>query len=618
MRIKAYGARIGYRKAQGSMLSGFKKLWAILQPKERRGMVLLLFMIIVLGFIEIVGVGSMLPFLSVAATPDVIETNKTLSSIRDVLGIQDRKTFLVILGIGAASLIVVQNLFHILVMIVKSRYGHRVGINLSWRLLGNYLAKPYVFFLNENSSILSRNVLGEAQQVVSGYITPLLEIITDIVIGGSIVAFLVAVQPTAAIVSALAISLVYGGIYFIVKGRLVRLGQKRLDANKLRFKAVAESLTGIKDVKLLGKEHFFLDRYVRPSKKLTSATIKIEVIGKIPNYILNTIIFGGVILIITILLVTADDFANYIPLIGVYGMAATKLLPRFKELFANVSKLRAYQSTVELMLENLQGEEHVKLLDKSYLDVTPLPFTSEIELRHVTFSYPLSDSEVIGDQSIRIRRNSTVGLVGATGCGKTTLVDIILGLLRPQSGDLLVDGTPVTEANLREWQANLGYVPQAIYLSDDSVTANIAFGVPEKRIDHEAVRKAAEVANLARFIETELPEQYATSVKERGLRLSGGQKQRLGIARALYSDPSVLVLDEATSALDGVTEGVIMEAIDRLGGKKTIVIIAHRLTTLINADVIYMMDKGLIVDQGTYQELMQRNEQFKKMARIEG
>ncbi len=617
MRIKVYSRRLNMRKTEGNLLSGVKKLWLILQPVEKRRMLILLGLILMMGFIEIVGVGSMLPFLGVATNPGLIESTEILRNLRDFFGIQDTKTFLAVLGFGVAGILVVQNVFHIFVMMWKSRFGNWVGNSLSCRLLGNYLSKPYVFFLDENSSALSRNVLGEAQQVVTGYITPLLELVTDSIVGVSLIAFLIAVDPRAALVCAAAIGLTYGGIYFLIKRRLVRLGMIRLDSNKLRFKAVQESLQGIKDVKLLGKERYFLERYVKPSNKTTKSTIKIEIFGKIPNYILNAIVNAGVIAIVTILLMSPRDFSSYIPVIGVYGMAATKLLPRFKDLFAHFSKLRAYQSTVELMIESLQGEEHVKLLDKSYLDVRPLPFQQELELRDIAFSYPKSERDVIRDQTIKIRHNTTVGLVGATGCGKTTLVDIILGLLRPQRGEILVDGVPVTDANLREWQANLGYVPQSIYLSDDSVTANIAFGVPEKMIDQEAVKKAAETANLAYFIETELPEGYATSVKERGLRLSGGQKQRLGIARALYSDPAVLVLDEATSALDGVTEGVIMEAIDRLGGKKTIIIIAHRLTTLIRADVIYMMDKGRVVDQGTYQELMERNDQFRKMSRIE-
>jgi ABC-type bacteriocin/lantibiotic exporter with double-glycine peptidase domain len=405
-------------------------------------------------------------------------------------------------------------------------------------------------------------------------------------------------------------------MFLVVKRTLIKLGHKRIEANKERYKAAMESLAGIKDVKLLGKEAYFLEQFVKPSRKMIKATIRIEVIGKIPNYVLNAMITGGGVLIVTGLLVFTSDFGKYIPLIGVYAMAGTRLLPRFKELFAHISKMRAFQAVVELLLEQLKDDTGLPLVPTSGNEAKPLRFKKTLELKEISFTYPLADDLVIDDQTLVIEHNTTVGLVGATGCGKTTLVDILLGLLRPQQGEIVVDGMPVTEDNLRAWQANLGYVPQNIYLSDDSVEANIAFGVPKELIDQAAVRKAAEVANLANFIETELPNGYDTSAGERGIRLSGGQKQRLGIARALYNDPSVLVLDEATSALDGITESVIMEAIEKLGGKKTIVIIAHRLTTLMKADVIYVMDKGRIVDSGTYNDLLERNGHFKQMSRV--
>jgi ABC-type bacteriocin/lantibiotic exporter with double-glycine peptidase domain len=618
MKIRAYGRKIGYRQAQGSLLSGVKKLWLIFDARERRSMLALLFSIIVLAFVEMAGVGSLVPFLTVAANPQVVQSNALLASVKDFLGIEDPKMFLAFLGVAVAVIIVLQNAFHALVAVNKSRFSNRVGNNMSCRLFGHYLAKPYVFYLNENTSNLSKNVLNEAQLVVTGYLTPLLESITDIIVGIGIILVLIAVNPAAAFVGAGAIVVIYGGIFLGVKRILTRLGMKRMDANRARFKAAMEALTGIKDVKLLGKEGFFMDRFLKPSRKMVSATIRIDVIGKMPNYVLLAVLYSGIVLGATALLVFSSNFSKYIPVIGVYAMGASKLMPRFKELFAHISKMRAYQAVVELMLENLKDERNVPLLGKSFLDVAPIPFEKSIELRGISFTYPASPEPVIRDQTLSIKSNTTVGIVGATGCGKTTLVDIILGLLRPQQGEILVDGVPVTDANLREWQANLGYVPQNIYLCDDSITANIAFGVPSDRIDTAAVKRAAEVANLAHFIETDLAEGYDASVKERGLRLSGGQKQRLGIARALYSDPSVLVLDEATSALDGVTESVIMEAIDKLGGKKTIVIIAHRLTTLMGADVIYLMDKGRIVAQGTYKELMETNEQFKRMGRVEG
>jgi ATP-binding cassette, subfamily B, bacterial PglK len=604
------------KNSDEGMLSGVGKLWKIFNKKEKKGMIILLFMILVLSFVEVVGVGSMLPFLAVAADPDIIESNQYLKKAYDILGFINKNSFLLFLGTSVAGFIILRNVFAALVKYAKSRFSNTVGHNMACRLLGNYLSRPYVFFLNENSSNLSKNVLGEVQQILKGYIQPLLNTVTDLVVGLSIGSVLIIIEPVAAGVVAGSIGLIYGIIFFVVKKKLVKLGKIRLLANKERYKSTMEVMAGIKDVKLLGKERFFLEKFIKPSKRMANANIKIAVMGKIPNHILNAILNGGLVLTITLFLVLTEDFTKYIPIIGVYVLAGNRLMPRFKHLFENFSKMRAYQNVVELMLDHLSHIPEIPLPEKKK-NIIPMPFIKEINLQNITFTYPETEEAVIHEQTFVIKKNTTVGLVGPTGCGKTTLVDILLGLLRPEKGEVLIDGVKVGDLNIRNWQANLGYVPQTIYLSDDTITANIAFGINEKKIDFEAVKKAAEVANLTDFIENELPEGYNTKVGERGIRLSGGQRQRLGIARALYADPAVIVMDEATSALDGITEGIVMEAIEKLTGSKTIIIIAHRLTTLIEADVIYMLDKGKVIAEGTYNELMETNDHFQKMSRVE-
>ena len=491
-----------------------------------------------------------------------------------------------------------------------------LGHHLSCRLLANYLSRPYVFFLNENSSTLSKNVLGEVRQLLTGYITPLFNTLTDIVVGTSLCAAIIFVNPFAALVVTGTIGGIYGLIYFAVKKSLIRLGNIRLKSNTERFKSTSEVLSGIKDVKLLGKERYFLGKYIKPSRKIAKANIKIRVIGKVPNSVLNAVMDGGVILAITFLIAYTADFGKYLPVFGVYMLAANRIKPRFKDLFHSFSSMRAFQPVVEMMMDHLSHVPEVPLPEKNE-KIIPIPFNNSIELKDIKFTYPGTEDAVINKQSFNIVKNSTIGLVGPTGCGKTTLVDILLGLLRPEKGSIIVDGQEVNDVNMRSWQANLGYVPQVIYLTDDTITANIAFGVDSKKVDKDAVKKAAKIANLSDFIENDLPEGYDTRVGERGVRLSGGQRQRLGIARALYTDPEVLVMDEATSALDGITENAVMEAIENLTGTKTIILIAHRLTTLIKADVIYMLEKGVVKDSGTYKELMEKNKYFQKMSRIE-
>ena len=605
------------QKSDKSTWSGIKTLWKILNTQEKKRMLFLLVMILILSFIEMMGISSILPFLAVASNPDLVTENKQLHKIYQYIGFSSTENFLILLGAVVAGFIFLRSFFNILVKFTKSRFSNLMGHNMAVRLLGNYLSREYVFFLNENSSNLAKNVLGEVQQVLTGYITPLFNTTTDLIVGISICSVIVIVDPRAAVFVTLSIGLIYGGIYLIVRKSLIRLGNKRLLANRERYKSTMEVMAGIKDVKLLGKERFFLDKFIKPSKKMAKANIKIAVIGKVPNHLLNAMIDGGIVITVTVLLAMTDDFARYLPVIGVYVLAGNRIIPRFKDLFESFSSMRAHQMVVEMMLDHLSHVPEVPIPEKSDPEPLPLSFEKEILLKDIVFTYPKTEEPVIKNQTISIKKNTTVGLVGPTGCGKTTMVDILLGLLRPESGNIIVDGTVITNDNMRNWQANLGYVPQAIYLSDDTITANIAFGVDPKKIDQEAVRKAAQVANLADFIESELPDRYNTTIGERGVRLSGGQRQRLGIARALYTDPAVLVMDEATSALDGITEAVVMEAIEKLTGSKTIIIIAHRLTTLVKADVIYMIKKGKVISHGTFNELMESNEHFRKMSRIE-
>ena len=616
MKTKLYKSGRINQKSDKSMLEGIKTLIAILNRKEKKGMIILFILILVLAAIEMVSVTSVMPFLAVASKPDIIESNEILKNVYDYFGFKNSDSFLIFLGFGVACTIFIRSSFNIVVKYAKSRFNNMLGHHISCRLLANYLSRPYVFFLNENSSTLSKNVLGEVRQLLTGYITPLFNTATDLVVGTSLCAAIIFVDPLAALVVTGSIGFIYGLIYLAVKKSLIRLGKIRLKSNTERFKSTSEVLSGIKDVKLLGKERYFLGKYIKPSRKIAKANIKINVIGKVPNSVLNAVMDGGVILAVTFLIAFTSDFGKYLPVFGVYMLAANRIKPRFKDLFSSFSSMRAFQPVVEMMMEHLSHVPEVPLPEKKEI-ITPIPFKDRIELNNIIFTYPETETAIIKNQSLRIMKNSTIGLVGPTGCGKTTLVDILLGLLRPEKGNLSVDGLEINDLNLRSWQANLGYVPQVIYLTDDTITANIAFGVDPDKVDMDSVKTAAKIANLSDFIENELSEGYNTVIGERGVRLSGGQRQRLGIARALYTNPSVLVLDEATSALDGITENAVMEAIDNLTGTKTIVLIAHRLTTLIKADVIYMLEKGIVKDSGTYDYLMKNNKYFQKMSRIE-
>lgn len=593
------------------MISTVKKIFLMLTLRERRRFYLLAVAIVIMAFTEVVGIGSLNPFLSVAMDPAAVEGSTLLSFLHDRFDFSTPTQFIAFLGFGVVFLIILRNATAAIVKYMELRFGQMRDYSLSTRLLTKYLSHPYVFFLNQNTSELSQNVLSEIQILVNQCLIPCLELIARVVVAISIVALLIAVNPLIAGLTATILGTAYTTVYFIVRRLLHRLGKKRLEKNRLRYKIVSEALGGVKDVKLLGKEQVFLTEYRRPAREMARSHAAIEVIGSMPKFMLETLAFSAVVLLISVLSFSGD-LNQAIPLVGVYSVAGYRLMPTMERIFRNVAKIRGTQAVVDKLYEFLREPNRITLPDTSLIG-EPLRFAERIELDGVRFRYPSAESDVIRGSSMVITKNSIVGFVGPTGCGKTTLVDIILGLLSPTAGRILVDGVEVGAGNVKRWQGNLGYVPQHIYLADDTIARNIAFGVPEHDIDIDRVSDAARIANLRTFIEEELPDGYDTLVGERGVRLSGGQRQRIGIARALYNDPAVLIMDEATSALDGITEQVIMDAIDTLAGTKTIVLIAHRLTTLRDADCIFMMDRGEIVARGSYQELLSTNATFRKM-----
>jgi ABC-type multidrug transport system fused ATPase/permease subunit len=369
----------------------------------------------------------------------------------------------------------------------------------------------------------------------------------------------------------------------------------------------------------LGREEYFLNDYIPASVENAEVQVVSAIIEAIPRYVLEVVAFGGILLIVLYMMRTMGDFQQAVPIIGLYAFALYRMMPSLQKIFSNLAKFRTNLPVVALISENLgdwEADEAKRKAHRKKISDSALSFANELRFDTIRFTYPGGDNPVICDQSFVIKKNTTVGLVGPTGCGKTTTVDIILGLLRPQKGKLLVDGVEIDEDNVSSWQHLIGYVPQHIFLADDTIAKNIAFGIPDDHIDIAAVEKAARIANIHDFISREMPEGYQTVVGERGIRLSGGQRQRIGIARALYSDPDVLVMDEATSALDGLTEATIMEAINALGHQKTIILIAHRLATVRECDEIFAMDHGVITDRGTYRELFERDERFRKIAEL--
>jgi len=497
----------------------------------------------------------------------------------------------------------------------EARFTSMRNFSISRRLLSTYLHQPYVFFLNKNTTELGKNILSEVVQVTS-VLVQLLQIISSGIVALFIFIMLIVVEPLLALSVMIILGAAYVFIYRMVKKKIYNLGKARFYANTDLYKVVDEAFGGIKQLKLLGFEEFFINRYSKPSFEYAKISATNQIISRVPRYIMEVVSVGGIISVVLYLLAFDIGFQNTLPIIGLFAFAAYRIMPALQNIFASATALRYYIPALDVLYKEMYSFEHESYTTAdSKKKFSQLSLQKELKLEGITFCYPGTSKLVIDNLNIKIDCNTSVAFVGKTGVGKTTIADIILGLLRPTSGRILVDGVEITDDNLPGWQKNLGYIPQDIYLLDDTITRNIAFGVPDEHIDMNNVKNAAKIANIHNFVIEELPNGYQTAVGERGIRLSGGQRQRIGIARALYHNPGVLVLDEATSALDGATEKEVFEAIDNIAQTKTLIIIAHRLTTIRGCDVIYVMKDSKIVGQGKYEELMESNIEFRKMAK---
>lgn len=594
------------------MLDTLNKLFELLSDRERKHLFLILIAVIVMAIIEMAGIASIMPFMAVVANPDVVANNRWLIRIFDFFQFTTIENFLFFLGLVVLGILIFSNLVKALTTWVILRFDNRLNYHLSRRLLGQYLSRPYAFFLDHNTADMGKNILTEVRTVVAGVLSPCMQVISNVLICLLIFALLVVVDPYVALTIAGIVGGTYIALYLFVRRRLGRIGKEQVEANLMKYKVAGEALSGIKDLKILGCERSFLQHFSTHAKRHSRNNVMAGVISLLPKYILEIFSFGGLLIIVLHYLGSARGPEHMIPLLALYAFAGYRLMPAVQSIFIGVATVKFSLAALEILhrelVETTVGDPDLVLPDPEV--IAPLSFTNKLELRNLTFSYTENKESILKNINLSIKINSTIGLVGGTGSGKTTLVDIILGLLHPLSGEMLVDEQVIDHTNIYNWQRNIGYVPQSIFLCDDTVAHNIAFGVPADKIDMEAVKQAARVANLDHFITTEMPQGYETEIGERGIRLSGGQRQRLGIARALYRNPSVLVLDEATNALDGITETAVMDAIQNLAGKKTIILVAHRLTTLKKCDVIYHLERGSIVDQGTYAELQKSSSWF--------
>lgn len=594
-------------------------LWkavALLDRGERWQIAVLLLLATLNGLAQIVGVGSVMPFIGVLTNPELLQENELLNWGYQQVGAPSPNTFLVMLGAVVLVTFVLSNVLIAFTHWFTFRFSRRNQYRLSLRLFHAYLQRPYVYHIQRNSAEAGKNILTEAQTFNQQVLLAGLQALAFSVSALFIAAFLLWLNIVVAAVAVGVIGGAYGVVYMVLRRRLYRLGKGRLRANTARFKAANEAFGAIKEIKAAGNESAFIERYAAESKRFVDALEAHQMMRNLPQYVIEIVGMGSVLLMVLLLMAMGHQISSIAQLVGVYIVAGCRLFPAFQRVYHGISGLRANAPVVDALHADLfdAASQTSESVTRRSEPLAKLPFRKAIKLQDVSFAYPDAERSAVRGVTLTIPCGTSAAFVGATGAGKTTLADIIIGLLRPQQGSIEVDGVALNEDNLDRWRRNLGYVPQHIYLLDNTVARNIAFGVPDLQIDPAALERAARIANIHEFVINELPRGYQTVVGERGMRLSGGQRQRLGIARALYHDPELLVLDEATSALDNATEDAVQTAIEQVAKAKTLIIIAHRLSTVRNCDVVYLFKKGHLAAAGTYDTLLAGSPQFQVLA----
>ncbi|MEM6395442.1 MAG: ABC transporter ATP-binding protein [Bacteroidota bacterium] len=559
-----------------------------------------------------VGISMIFPFLQVVSDPKEAMSHPTMGPWFEFVGLQRVKTVVIGMGLVVFLALTCSNLVRAFVGWWQQRLAYRISHDLTIRLLEIYLARPYQFYLQNNTSKFQVKILSEVNKFVTGVLIPMIDFSARAFLILMIVILLLFVDPLLSVATALGLGSMYFIVYMLLRKRLKILGEKRIEAGFMRFRSLKEVFSAVKTHRIYQSELYFHNRFREYSLTLSKIQPELHLYTKTPRLFIELVTFGSIILITIILYFRSGSIKEILPVLGLYALAGVRLLPALQQAYSALTQVRNNKPTLEVIFSDLVVKNVRQRSRKSTLE--PLNFERDIEMKNVYFKYDSSDEDVIKGIDLRIVKGQTIAFVGSTGSGKTTLVDLIVGLLSPTSGKITVDDQEINEKNTENWLKNIAYVPQDVVLFDDTVEANIAIGQEEADRDFQRIQQASKTAQIHEFLANELPQGYQTKVGERGTRLSGGEKQRVGLARAFYRRPSILILDEATSALDNVTESKFMESMRLQHQDLTTIMIAHRLSTVKEADCIYLLNKGEIIARGSYQTLLQENDSFQALA----
>ncbi len=602
------------------MRSYLKKIFTLLPPGDKFKLQLLLLMMIIGAFLEVIGIGMIPVFVSIVATPERILGINQLAPVWEIFNIGSNEELLVYGAIFLICIFIIKNIYLVYYRYTLTHFIWKRYIIIGSNLFKRYMYAPYEFHIRRNTSELLRNVTQEARYIALNLMTPFLTVAIDFVLIIAIFTLLLWIEPLITIIVLLLLGGAGGVFLKLIKGKTQKYGETAQQDRKSMILSVNEGLGGFKDARILNRELWFYNRFSAHLRSYSQSQAFKEVASSINKPVIETIAVTGILIITLILYWQGRGLEVIIPILALFAVATVRLMPAIQNVTSVITSLRyysysvkpVYEDSMELKSYSGKSRKSEKSDNNSKYSFRKLNFVSEIRFKDITYAYPNSEIQAVNGISLIIPKGCAVGFVGASGAGKTTLVDLLLGLLKPQQGNIYVDNKDI-HTDLNAWQRNIGYIPQFIFLADDSIKHNIAFGLPDDEIEGEKLQNAIEAAQLSELLRS-LPDGVDTIIGERGTRLSGGQRQRIGIARALYHNPQVLIMDEATSALDNITEKYIIEAIEQLKGDRTIIMIAHRLTTIEKCDRLYFMKDGQIEDSGDYNELIESNLEFKKMA----
>ena len=576
----------------------YSKINSLLTPSERRSAGLLSALMFLGMLLEMVGIGIVIPVISLMLQDDLLNKYPNVATVVSIYGRPTQNDLIVAAMVGLVAVFAIKNVFMAFLIWKQTQFAYDAQATLSRRLFEIYLRQPYTFHLQRNSAQLVGNVTSEVG-IFSGVLTNTLVLFTELMVLVGVALLLLFVEPMGLLIVALVIGGAAWGFHYLTRDYIARWGKERLHHSDMRIQHVQQGLGGAKDVKLLGREQEFLDQFHLHNVKSARAWKFQYTFQGMPRLLFEILAVSGLVVLVLAMLGQNRGMNSIVPALGLFAAAAFRIMPSVNRVLNSFQSLRFNMPVVDTLYEETQIN-----ISEPMLKQIPVmgEFKSNISLVDIIYYYPDAEIPSLNGVSIEIKRGESVGFIGASGSGKSTLVDVILGLLPPSSGFVEVDGQNI-EQLLRQWQDRIGYVPQSIYLTDDTLRRNVAFGLPDDEIDESGVNIAINLAQLEEFVST-LPAGVDTMVGERGVRLSGGQRQRIGIARALYHDPAILVLDEATSALDSLTEAEVMEAVMALHGSKTILIVAHRLSTVKGCDRLFRLEQGKVVEVGTAEEML--------------